>query len=71
MGQILPAITPQQASFIRAQPLYFVASAPRADDGHINLSPKGPEGVLDYQRRKNALSIDGQPAPGIDTGEQP
>ncbi|ACL72240.1 pyridoxamine 5'-phosphate oxidase family protein [Thioalkalivibrio sulfidiphilus] len=187
MGQILSAITPQQAEFIRAQPLYFVASAPRADDGHINLSPKGldsfrllnansvayldltgsgnetaahvtengritlmfcgfgeqpgivrlygkgrvvrpgepewgqlrplfsafpgirqiihvqvqhtqtscgfgvpqmdlvgqrdalpdwarrkgPEGVLDYQRRKNAFSIDGLPAPGIDTVEQP
>lgn len=41
MGKILPSITPEQAEFIRAQPMYFVATAPRADDGHVNLSPKG------------------------------
>jgi hypothetical protein len=27
--------------FIAAQPLFFVATAPRADDGHVNVSPKG------------------------------
>lgn len=26
---------------------------------------KGPEGIRDYHRRKNALSIDGLPAPGM------
>jgi hypothetical protein len=41
MGKILPSITPEQVDFIRAQPMYFVASAPRSEDGHINLSPKG------------------------------
>ncbi|WP_018231139.1 pyridoxamine 5'-phosphate oxidase family protein [Thioalkalivibrio thiocyanodenitrificans] len=41
MGKILNFITPAQATFIRAQPVYFVATAPRADNGHVNLSPKG------------------------------
>jgi hypothetical protein len=29
------------AQFIRAQRMFFVASAPLARDGHVNLSPKG------------------------------
>jgi hypothetical protein len=29
-------------SWIGAQPLFFVASAPLAGDGHVNVSPKGP-----------------------------
>jgi len=39
--QTLPEITPEIESFIRAQPLFFVATAPLAADGHVNLSPKG------------------------------
>jgi hypothetical protein len=34
-------ITPQIEEFIRAQALFFVATAPSAGDGHVNLSPKG------------------------------
>ncbi len=34
-------ITPALQAFIRAQPLFFVATAPLAEDGHVNLSPKG------------------------------
>jgi hypothetical protein len=41
MGKILDAITDAQAAFIRAQPMYFVASAPLAAEGHVNVSPKG------------------------------
>ncbi len=39
--QILPEITPEIEEFIRAQSLFFVATAPLAGDGHVNLSPKG------------------------------
>jgi hypothetical protein len=53
MGKILPAITPAQAEFIRAQPMYFVATAPLAHDGHVNLSPKG----LDSFRMINANAV--------------
>lgn len=41
MAKIRPEITSDLAAFIRRQPLFFVASAPLAADGHINLSPKG------------------------------
>ena len=41
MGKVLSEITPELQAFIEAQPLFFVASAPIAGDGHVNLSPKG------------------------------
>ena len=41
MGQALQCITPELQQFIGAQPVFFVASAPLAGDGHVNLSPKG------------------------------
>lgn len=41
MGTVHPAITPPVAAWIREQHLFFVASAPLADDGHVNVSPKG------------------------------
>lgn len=34
-------ITPPLQSFIKAQPLFFVATAPLSQHGHVNLSPKG------------------------------
>lgn len=43
----MPAkLTAAQQDFIAAQKMFFVATAPRADDGLINLSPKGLEGTL-------------------------
>lgn len=39
--KVYEEITPKLEAFIKAQKLYFVATAPRDDDGHINLSPKG------------------------------
>jgi hypothetical protein len=41
MGQVYEAIDERTADFIRAQHLFFVATAPLAADGHVNLSPKG------------------------------
>jgi hypothetical protein len=32
--------------WIARQPMFFVASAPLAEDGHVNVSPKGPGGSL-------------------------
>jgi len=34
-------ITPEFAAWIADQPLFFVASAPLAGDGHVNVSPRG------------------------------
>jgi hypothetical protein len=41
MGKVLECITPELRAFIEAQPLFFVATAPLAGTGHVNLSPKG------------------------------
>lgn len=41
MGKVLDAIDDAVAAFIARQHVFFVATAPRADDGHVNVSPKG------------------------------
>lgn len=41
MGRVLDEITPELRSFIEQQHLFFVATAPSGDGGHVNLSPKG------------------------------
>jgi hypothetical protein len=43
MGKVYDAIDAAIAEFIRAQHVFFVATAPLAADGHVNLSPKGLE----------------------------
>jgi hypothetical protein len=41
MGKVVEEITDELRTFIQAQPLFFVATAPLAVEGHVNLSPKG------------------------------
>jgi hypothetical protein len=41
MAKLYESITDDLAAFIRAQPLFFVASAPLDGEGHVNVSPKG------------------------------
>jgi hypothetical protein len=41
MGKLYPEIDERLAAFIRRQKMFFVATAPLAGDGHVNLSPKG------------------------------
>ncbi len=41
MGKVHDAIDEPLAAFIRTQRVFFVATAPLAGDGHVNLSPKG------------------------------
>jgi hypothetical protein len=36
-----PRLSPAMQQWINQQPLFFVASAPLATDGHVNLSPRG------------------------------
>jgi hypothetical protein len=43
MATTYDAITPALQHFIEQQPLFFVATAPLAGGGHVNLSPKGRE----------------------------
>lgn len=41
MAKLHDAISDELTAFIRAQPLFFVASAPLTAEGHVNVSPKG------------------------------
>jgi hypothetical protein len=41
MAQTYEAITPPLREFIEKQKVFFVATAPAGDGGHVNLSPKG------------------------------
>ncbi|RAJ30420.1 pyridoxamine 5'-phosphate oxidase [Kitasatospora sp. SolWspMP-SS2h] len=46
MGKTYERIDARLRAFIEKQPVYFVATAPLADDGFLNLSPKGRAGTL-------------------------
>src|SRR5215218_8444768 len=46
MARVYDRIDDHLRGWIARQPLFFVATAPRSDDGHVNLSPKGPIGTL-------------------------
>jgi hypothetical protein len=41
MAEFFDTLSDEHIDFIRRQPLFFVATAPLADDARINLSPKG------------------------------
>ena len=41
MGKQYNEITPELSEWVKKQHMFFVASAPLAEDGHINCSPKG------------------------------
>jgi hypothetical protein len=41
MGKVYEQIDDRLANFIRAQKVFFVATAPLAAEGHVNVSPKG------------------------------
>ena len=43
MGKVFPEIDARNAAFIDRQKVFFVATAPLAEDGLVNLSPKGLE----------------------------
>lgn len=41
MAKVFASITDELQRFIAAQQMFFVATAPLAADGHVNISPKG------------------------------
>lgn len=41
MGKLFDEIDATLAAWIEAQPLWFVATAPLAESGHVNVSPRG------------------------------
>jgi hypothetical protein len=46
MGRIYDGIDERLATWIASQAMFFVGTAPSGDEGHINVSPKGPIGSL-------------------------
>ena len=53
MGKLYTEIDERNATFIKAQHMFFVATAPVDLDGHLNLSPKG----LDAFRMLDSLTV--------------
>ncbi|WP_025025977.1 pyridoxamine 5'-phosphate oxidase family protein [Caldalkalibacillus mannanilyticus] len=41
MGKMFDSILPEHEEFLKRQRIFFVGSAPLAEEGHVNLSPKG------------------------------
>jgi len=65
MGQEHPEISEKLADFMRAQHVFFVATAPSAGDGHVNVSAKGLDTfVIISPRRVAYLDLTGS---GIET----
>ena len=46
MGKVLTEIDAELASWLEAQPLWFVATSPLDPTGHLNVSPKGGSGLF-------------------------
>ena len=44
MGKVLAALDDNLTGIVCRQPVFFVATAPSGEDGHVNLSPKGGAG---------------------------
>lgn len=51
MGKTYEAISADHASWIARQPMFFVATAPLAAEGRVNLSPKGLDTLRVLDRR--------------------
>jgi hypothetical protein len=55
MGKTYDAIDGRIREFIEAQHLFFVATAPSGAEGHVNLSPKGLDGLRIVTPREVAI----------------
>ena len=66
MGREYEGIDERLAAFLLRQPVFFVATAPLAADGHVNVSPKGLAGSFAIlgERRVAYLDLTGS---GIET----
>jgi pyridoxamine 5'-phosphate oxidase-like protein len=67
MGKVHESLDRRLQEFVEAQHLYFVATAPSGDGGHVNVSPKGHRdtfAVLD-ERTIAYLDLTGSGAEGI------
>jgi hypothetical protein len=58
MAKQFEGIDEKLAEWIRAQHVFFVASAPLARDGHVNLSPKGLAGSFEILGPREVAYVD-------------
>ena len=58
MGKVFDGIDERWREWIDRQPLFFVATAPLAGDGHVNVSPKGPIGTLRVLDERTVAYLD-------------
>ncbi len=58
MGKLFDGIDEQLGAWIASQPLFFIATAPLAADGHVNVSPKGPIGTLRVLDERTVAYLD-------------
>ena len=65
MGAVFEAIDGEVRAFIERQHVFFVASAPLAGDGHVNLSPKGLDALRVLDAR-TLVYLD-TPGSGVET----
>jgi hypothetical protein len=58
MGRTYDEIDDRMAGWLSEQPVFFVATAPLAGDGHVNLSPKGLDGTLSILGPRQVAYLD-------------
>jgi hypothetical protein len=58
MAKIFDAIDERLAAWIARQRMFFVATAPAGDAGHINVSPKGPIETLRVLDERTVAYLD-------------
>src|SRR3954452_1927092 len=58
MGRTYERIDEQLQGWIAKQSVFFVGTAPSGDDGHINVSPKGPIGSLRVLDERTVAYLD-------------
>jgi hypothetical protein len=58
MGKRFETLNDNLTRFVLRQPMFFVASAPSGDGGHVNLSPKGLAGSLAVIDRSTVAYLD-------------
>ncbi|MBA2596829.1 MAG: pyridoxamine 5'-phosphate oxidase family protein [Chloroflexia bacterium] len=58
MGRIYDTIDDTMRRWLGRQPMFFVATAPDERDGHINLSPKGGQGVFTVLGPRTVAYVD-------------
>jgi hypothetical protein len=58
VGQILDVLDDKLIGWIERQPMFFVATAPLAANGHVNVSPKGVTGTFAVLEPRSVAWLD-------------